>query len=295
MRRPPRYGHIFSAEFVNSFVLHRLGVGAPIPETSTSARESARLKTQLKSGKKRSRDGDGDIEKQSQSSDDDEESRAAVMQKRLKIDPFGGGKKQRKNQFNGLLTPQHTPVSSQAHISLDIGKANDDMEIYLDVSPTTTPRKKKKKRKKASNADNGVAKLSSPPPTPERDIEHQGYGASSLTSVALPPGSVRPEPPQPPVLLRTTQILPCFFYITQLHPASIASPKAMPSPARVRASQDAPMTLKLPLLNLDGPPPDVSDPEGDDNPSQSGSPKKRRKRRKKKKHPLLNPSPSTGS
>jgi hypothetical protein len=54
--------------------------------------------------------------------------------------------------------------------------------------------------------------------------------------------------------------------------------------------------LKLPLLNLDGPPPDVSDPEGDiNNTSPSGSPKKKRKRRKKKKHMLSDAPHDTGS
>jgi hypothetical protein len=59
-------------------------------------------------------------------------------------------------------------------------------------------------------------------------------------------------------------------------------------PVRVHAPQDSAAMLKLPLLNLDGPPPDVSDSEADNNPSPSESPKKKRKRRKKKKQSLSN-------
>lgn len=58
----------------------------------------------------------------------------------------------------------------------------------------------------------------------------------------------------------------------------------MLSPSRAKMSQGNLATLKLPLLNLDGPPQDVSEPEGEVSPLQTGSPKKKRKRRKKKKN-----------
>jgi hypothetical protein len=191
------------------FALRRLGVGAPIPEMSTASRETARLKTRLIRGNKRARDEHGDTEKQPQSSDDGEESRAAVMQKKVKVDPFGVEKK-RKVQVNGLLTPQHTPGSSQARISVDIGKPADGVEVDLDalraspVEQTTSPRKKKK-RKRAFNPE--AAKLSSPPPSPRRDIAHNHAVVSLIKQgVASPSASVRPDSPQTPVknaLLRT--------------------------------------------------------------------------------------------
>jgi len=42
--------------------------------------------------------------------------------------------------------------------------------------------------------------------------------------------------------------------------ASVTTPKTASSPIHLRASHDMPATSKLPLLNLDGPPPDISDP-----------------------------------
>jgi len=70
----------------------RLGVGAPIPEASNAYRDTARLKNQLKSGKKRARYEDESVKKEENSSDD-EESRAGVMKKKAKVDVFDGGKK----------------------------------------------------------------------------------------------------------------------------------------------------------------------------------------------------------
>jgi hypothetical protein len=192
---------------VTSFVFHRLGVGAPIPEASAS-RNTARLRTQLTGGKKRGRNDDGEVSKQSQSSEDEEESRAAVMQKKVKLDPFGGGKKKQKNQVNGLFTPQHTPGSSQVQISQDISKASGEVEIEIAgaASPaslvlTTSSRKKKKKRKKALNVDSGAVELSSPPPTPERNSAHETQAAADFVAkdrVASPCRSVGPEPTRTP-------------------------------------------------------------------------------------------------
>jgi hypothetical protein len=214
---------------VNLFVVHRLGVGAPIPEASAS-RDTARLRTQLTGGKKRGRNEDGEVSKQPQSSEDEEESRTAVMQKKVKVDPFGGGKKKRKNRVNGLFTPQHTPGSSQVQISQDIGKANEEVEIDIasaasPASPvlTTSPRKKKK-HKNAPNVDSGAIELSSPPPTPERDSAHEAQVAVFVARdrVASPCRSVRSEPPRTPfrgALLRMIPNLPycCLTYLILIH------------------------------------------------------------------------------
>jgi len=292
---------------VNLSVFHRLGVGAPITEAFAS-RDTARLRTQLTGGKKRGRNEDGEVSKQPQLSEDEEESRAAVMQKKVKVDPFGGRKKKRKNLVNGLFTPQHTPGSSQVQISQDIGKGSEEVDIDI-AGPassvlTTSPRKKKKKRKKAPNVDSGTVELSSPPLTPKRDNAHEAEAAVVVARnrVASPCRSVGPEPPRTPfrgALLRMIQHSP-YFCLTHLIPISytangLASPHGVSLPVRVRASQDSAAMLKLPILNLDGPPPDISDPEGDNNTLPGGSPKKKRKRRKKKKHMLFDASHEVGS
>jgi hypothetical protein len=171
--------------------------------------------------KKRLRDEDGDAQTQPQSSDDDEECRAAMMRKKIKIDPFGGGKKTRKNQVNGLFTPQPTPASSQTQISQDIRNGSDKMEIdYVGqgappASParlTTSPRKKKN-RNKMLDPDSGAANLFSPSPTPGRDSASQDHTMASLgrDDVISQSASARLEPPRTPVKdpsLRMVNIFP---------------------------------------------------------------------------------------
>ena len=175
-------------------------------------------------GNKRTRNEHGDTEKQLQSSDDGEESRGAIMRKKVKIDPFGGEKK-RKVQVNGLLTPHHTPGSSQAQISVDIGKPTDSMEVHLDalralpVEQTTSPQRKKKKHKRAFNAE--AAKLSSPPPSPRRDTAHNHAAVSIIKQgVTSPSASVRPDSPQTPVKnapLRTTNTCHALSLLNFMH------------------------------------------------------------------------------
>jgi len=80
MRRPPRYAHIFLLLGVYYLVCSTQPWGwCAYPETSTTLRDTARLKSQLTGVKKRLRDEDGDAQTQPQSSDDDEESRAAMI------------------------------------------------------------------------------------------------------------------------------------------------------------------------------------------------------------------------
>jgi hypothetical protein len=72
-------------------------VGAPIPETQSFSRETARLKGQLTG--KRSRD-DEEVVKRGKAESSDEESRAGAIKKKARLDPFGdgNGKKKRKKQ-----------------------------------------------------------------------------------------------------------------------------------------------------------------------------------------------------
>jgi hypothetical protein len=131
-----------------------------------------------------------------------------MMRKKIKIDPFGGGKKTRKNQVNGLFTPQPTPTSSQTQISQDTRNGSDKMEIdhvgqgappASPVQLTTSPRKKK--RKKMLNPDSGAANLFTTSPTPGRDSASQDHTMASLSGddVVLQSASVRLEPPRTPV------------------------------------------------------------------------------------------------
>jgi hypothetical protein len=132
MRRPPR-----------------LGVGAPIPEASNACRDTARLKNQLTSGKKRARNEDDDIKQQGSFSDDEEESRASVMKKKVKVDVFDGGKKGKK--INGLLTPQSAPGQPLLNLDgppPDVNDRGNDSILPQGVSPKK--KRKRHKKKKAS-------------------------------------------------------------------------------------------------------------------------------------------------
>src|SRR6267154_4813732 len=77
---------------VVSLSLNRLGVGAPIPESSATSRDAARLKHQLiGKAKKRAPEDDTTLKPEHQS--DDEERRGGTVKKRMKLDPFAGRSK----------------------------------------------------------------------------------------------------------------------------------------------------------------------------------------------------------
>lgn len=79
-------------------VLHRLGVGAPIPETHSLSREAVRLKGQFADKtKKRPREDEDSAAKKEQSEEDEAESRSGAIKKKARLDPFGG-KKNKKNK-----------------------------------------------------------------------------------------------------------------------------------------------------------------------------------------------------
>ncbi|XP_006460324.1 hypothetical protein AGABI2DRAFT_117282 [Agaricus bisporus var. bisporus H97] len=93
----------------------RLGVGAPIPETQSLAREAARLKNKLEGGKKRQREPK-DVESTVLPSDDEEESRTGAIKKRARQDPFNPAQKKAKNKIvKGGPATQTKPVT--AHTS----------------------------------------------------------------------------------------------------------------------------------------------------------------------------------
>lgn len=206
-----------------------MGVGAPIPEASDAYRDAARLKYQLTNGKKRARQENEDVSQRHASSDDEEESRAGVMNKKVKVDVFEVGKKKGK-KFHGLLTPQSTPSSSQT---------------------------RKLQDKEESNTEIGINREDSQ----DHNVTSHGHSAAKA------------------VVNSST---------TRNDALTTASPGTLSSPPRVRTFQTIPGLIIQPLLNLDGPPPDASDPANATIPPQGLSPKKKRKRRKKKKASMSN-------
>ena len=153
--------------------LCRLGVGAPIPESATLSKETARLKNHLvnKAGNKRAREEEDDVKKQASDDDDDEDSRARAIRKKVKPDPFGGtgngssngiGKKQ-KVEPNGIPTLQSTPRPLQGSSSVRAGGSGmefDDgdegkglgpplIDLKVTSSGLSLSKRKKKNRKKS--------------------------------------------------------------------------------------------------------------------------------------------------
>lgn len=168
MRRPPRYVFTNHSRIIFTQLFLRLGVGAPIPESSAASRDTARLKNHL-IGKKRTRDEAQDDKKPSQSSDDGEDSRAAVVRKKTKPDPFAGSKKKR-NQPNGLFTPRDTLGSSQSQPSN--APASAEMDVDQDVeagAAGSTPSPRKKKAKQTINRCAGTTTKPVSPTPPARD------------------------------------------------------------------------------------------------------------------------------
>ncbi|TFY69406.1 hypothetical protein EVJ58_g418 [Rhodofomes roseus] len=113
MRRPPR-----------------LGVGAAVPEsTSLLSRDSARLKSKLtaSAGKKRAREED--VPAATLPSDDEEESRASVIKKKAKVDPFAPKDKGKRRVLD-------TPKALNEHPSFQ--RLNGDRDGDKDTNAATT-------------------------------------------------------------------------------------------------------------------------------------------------------------
>lgn len=150
-------------------------------------RDAARLKNHLMSGKKRTRDQSLDDTKPAQLSDDEEDSRASVVRKKSKPDPFAGGKK-KSSQLHGLMTPGDTPARSQTQ-SIEMTAPTAMIIDQPDVAPThaatPSPRKKKKKKKKTDQAGTTNIAPLSPPLTPSsHDIQRKTNVSESITEAA---------------------------------------------------------------------------------------------------------------
>lgn len=98
----------------------RLGVGAPIPESSASARDAVRLKHQLTGkGKKRSSADETSLTPRHQSEEEEEEEeerRGGTAKKKTKLDPFAGRSKMKaKLDVTAVIQSTHDPSSPHMH------------------------------------------------------------------------------------------------------------------------------------------------------------------------------------
>ncbi|KAI0774053.1 hypothetical protein C8Q74DRAFT_1267964 [Fomes fomentarius] len=294
MRRPPR-----------------LGVGASVPEsTGILSRETAKLRNKLVgNNKKRAREDDETNGPRPAPqaiviSDDDEDSRARVIAKKARVDPFAPKTKEKKKGKTD--TPQalaSTPVISPSKKTVGVprdepapGTAASTAHTAASVESdhdavSSTSKKRKKKKKHNTHAAGGAAR--------------EGFG-SALTS-SSPQGATASTKAE---VIDITQSPSRNFSSPAIKPAaamavgtstsrSISNTGATQSttsntpstPARAPtiAPQSSPQRLDpfgMPLLNLSGPPPDVGDAE-------TNSPKKKRKKKKKKKKGVAEPSANT--
>ncbi|KAI0065831.1 hypothetical protein BV25DRAFT_1897915, partial [Artomyces pyxidatus] len=234
----------------------RLGVGAPLPESSASTlteRDAVRLKHKLE-GKKRARPADDEVRRESESEDDVAESRASAIRKKVKIDPFAMPAAKKKNKDNASAKQEvqglanGIDVNSQAMGNEGTGdggsaamdgaqeaKMDVDEEVKMDVDGEAEqnqadPRKKKKRRK-----------------------NKQGGGSSAPTSVASAGvGTVKPSSETPGV----PHARP--FSVSPSKPPLLPSTPPSSVLQLLRSSSKSPSKgnpLDIPVLNLAGPPP----------------------------------------
>ena len=164
MRRPARC--VFcSILLLNQIELEfRLGVGAPIPTSSITSRDAVRLKNRLADRKRRIYNERSSDDARAHHSDE-EESRSGVIRKKLKVDPFGHGKKNM-----GLPTPEgsqnHEVLSSKHDNSAGSSQVLMDSVSSEPIASKDSPTKKQKSHSQASG--DTAMKLVSPPLTPAR-------------------------------------------------------------------------------------------------------------------------------
>ncbi|KAJ7368505.1 hypothetical protein DFH08DRAFT_1071198 [Mycena albidolilacea] len=255
MRRPPR-----------------LGVGAAIPETvASSSRDTERLKAHLSGkGGKRARGDDGNDPGSKQLSDAEEDSRGASTKKKARIDPFEASSKRKKaKEALKPPAPRVTPPPPEKKTAEKETPAEDVAKREDATSEQVSPPKRKKKKHKNKNptTDSEIESLpgpSKPPPrSPPQDVKGHINGSSSSPKT----GEAASPSPAPQVV--DTSLL--------------TGDSALSSPvSQTRDAQNSPL-LKGPILNLNGPPPSISDVESGGEDGEPGTSKKKRRRRKKKK------------
>ncbi|KAJ7904715.1 hypothetical protein B0H14DRAFT_2664088 [Mycena olivaceomarginata] len=232
----------------------RLGVGAPIPETvASSSRDTERLKAHLSGkGGKRARGDDGNDPGSKQLSDAEEDSRGASTKKKARIDPFeASSKKKKAKEALKPPAPRVTPPPPEKKNCGDGETCRRRCKAGRCSVRTGVPTQTQEKHKIKNPTESlpGPSKASSP---------HLFISFSALAA------SPSPAPQVVDISLLTGD-------------SALSSPVS-----HTRDAQNSPL-LNGPILNLNGPPPSISDVESGGEDGEPGTSKKKRRRRKKKK------------
>ncbi|KAF7288274.1 hypothetical protein HMN09_01407500 [Mycena chlorophos] len=276
MRRPPR-----------------LGVGADTPAVSNSSRDAERLKSRL-SGKnnKRARDeGDEPAESKDVGDDDEDGGRGASSKKKARLDPFAGlRKKKRKEPVVEAPKPKFPSPDPDP-------EAGSDVEAPAQAASEDSKSKKKRKRLQNKNKDGATEqhiapldgqavvepakpspkpKSPSPEPDPEVDSDVEESQSSKKRKRHKNKGKNR-------AVEQLTAPLDEEVSSKRSSPVASAAPATVGAPKSSVATKLSP---DVPLLFLNGPPPE--DDSGDEAPGldPDASKKKRKRKKKKKKHSL---------
>ena len=177
LRRPPRYvflsplfcslvRHLFELishfrfVFFSFFLEFRLGVGAPLPETSAPAQ--MRLIQKLQGGKKHVRNMENGVQdstaasamandsNQREGEEEEEDTRAAsAVRKRSRVvDPFESGGKNKKKMKKVVAEAAETAVEAAPTKDDVVEEAPPLGSVVATIDTTTSPSPKKRKRKR---------------------------------------------------------------------------------------------------------------------------------------------------
>ncbi|KAL4076140.1 hypothetical protein V8B97DRAFT_1924035 [Scleroderma yunnanense] len=233
----------------------RLGVGAPIPASTSMDRDTSKLRHRLTKPA-------GIITSSSEAplrselkSDDEEEAKGKSMKRSRKIDPFERGHGKRRKVDNSTKIHNHMISGKDGKVALK--------EVTRKVSPSIN-NKPATPVKTAMNATAGDSLQRSDSPSPPKAVRICTQDSNDTSMDALVP-SANPAIPVPKSALTP--------YAQRLGDC--------PSLSRVSGQHSvASKQASVSLLNLDGPP-EVSEQVG--NPGSPIISKKQRRRRKKKK------------
>jgi len=180
--------------------LRRLGVGAPIPESSATARGAARLKYHLGKGKKRAPENEAS-HKPGHQSEEEEERRGGTVRKKMKLDPFAG-RSETKAKFNANSGTQSLHDPSTPHPQAEDGyskteggdreQGHDILSLNASMMEEVCSSAKKKRQKHSGNEANMLSKGQRNPqslPQTSQAVPCQGQPSNDLIN------SVSPLPP----------------------------------------------------------------------------------------------------
>ncbi|KAG2154970.1 uncharacterized protein EDB93DRAFT_1247926 [Suillus bovinus] len=275
----------------------RLGVGAPIPESSTTARDAARLKHHL-IGKGVKRATKDDTTFQTEHHSEDEETRGGMVRKKMKLDPFAvRSKTKAKMSGNSVTQSTHKPSSPHQQADGEDDKTGgDDLEQGHNVAFISSSLEASNINSDSSAKKRGKNPSKNSAIGSERSTGFQEQAIPHLQSITTPDrsGNQSLSVNSPPVGSELSSVS-----FSTSGPFSMAASQTelkrdgklntpdtstrYPLPLRHTSQHLEALRLTVPLLNLHGPP-DRGDGSGkDDNPDSS---KRKRKRRKKKRHTL---------